>query len=168
VIRLLGDRNCWLRPDRARCRSCRRTHILLAWCAPRRADGIEVMAAGAAMRGLGHRPIAADLGGATGTVRGWLRRLRAHAEPLRGYAMGELAWLGGSTGIMPAPVASPLGDALNAVAAAACSGSRNPEIEATSRESAARSTLSARPKLWITLATGLPVAECRSLCASCG
>ena len=59
-------------------------------------------AAGAAMRGLGHRPIAADLGAATGTVRGWLHRLRAPAEPLRGYAMGELAWLGGSTGIMPA------------------------------------------------------------------
>ncbi len=37
-----------------------------------------------------------DLGGAaTGTVRGWLRRLRAHAEPLRGYAMGEPHGAGG-------------------------------------------------------------------------
>ena len=33
-------------------------------------------------------------------------------------------------------------------------GSRNREIEATSRASAARSTLSARPKLWITFAVG--------------
>ena len=52
-------------------------------------------------------------------------------------------------------------------AAAALPGSRNREIEATSRASAARSTRSARPKLWITFATGLPVTGCRSLCASC-
>ena len=44
-----------------------------------------------------------------------------------------------------------------AAAAAACSGVRNREIEETSRASAARSTCSARPKLWITFATGLPV-----------
>ena len=44
-----------------------------------------------------------------------------------------------------------------AAAATACSGSRNRLIEATSRRSASRSTRSARPKLWITLATGLPV-----------
>ena len=36
-------------------------------------------------------------------------------------------------------------------------------MEATSRRSASRSTRSARPKLWITLATGLPVRGCRSL-----
>ncbi len=52
-------------------------------------------------------------------------------------------------------------------AAAACSGVRNREIDDTSRANAARSTLSARPKLWITFATGLPVSGCRSLCASC-
>ena len=40
-------------------------------------------------------------------------------------------------------------------AAAACSGVSYPEIDATSRASAARSTWSARPKLWITLATEL-------------
>ena len=53
------------------------------------------------------------------------------------------------------------------VAATACSGVRNREIDATSRASAARSTLSARPKLWITFATGFPLTGCRSLCASC-
>ena len=44
VIRLLGGAITRLRPQRARCRSCGRTHILLpSWCAPRRADGIEVI-----------------------------------------------------------------------------------------------------------------------------
>jgi hypothetical protein len=42
-------------------------------------------------------------------------------------------------------------------AAAACSGVSYREIDATSRASAARSTWSARPKLWITLATEFPV-----------
>ena len=49
----------------------------------------------------------------------------------------------------------------------ACCGSRNREIEATSRASASRSTASARPKLWITFAEGTPVTGWRSLCASC-
>ena len=52
-------------------------------------------------------------------------------------------------------------------AAIACCGSRNREIEATSRASASRSTVSARPKLWITFAEGTPVTGWRSLCASC-
>ncbi len=122
VIRLAGGRRSRLRPDRARCRSCRRTHILLpSWCAPRRADGIEVIgaAAGAAMAGQGHRPIAAALGLPPGTVRGWLRRLRARAGPLRSHAIGELARLGFYPPGPPCtPAGSPLADALNAVAAA--------------------------------------------------
>jgi hypothetical protein len=47
-------------------------------------------------------------------------------------------------------------------AASACSGSKKREIDATNRASAARSTSSSRPNVWITLATGTP----RSLCAS--
>jgi hypothetical protein len=39
--------------------------------------------------------------------------------------------------------------------------------EATSRAWPARSTVSARPKLWITLAVGAPVSGWRSLWASC-
>ena len=54
-----------------------------------------------------------------------------------------------------------------AAALIACSGVRNREIELTSRASAARSTFSARPKLWITFAIGLSVTGCRSLCVSC-
>ena len=77
AVRLRGGRTARLRPRRARCRSCRRTHILLpSWCAPRRADGIEVISAAAAlaMAGHGHRPAAAALGVPAATVRGWLRR----------------------------------------------------------------------------------------------
>ncbi len=54
-----------------------------------------------------------------------------------------------------------------AVAVTACSGVRNREIDDTNRASAARSTLSARPKLWITFATGFPLTGWRSLCANC-
>ena len=43
-----------------------------------------------AMAGHGHRPIAAALGVPAGTVRGWLRRLRARAGQLRAHAIGEL------------------------------------------------------------------------------
>src|SRR5665811_1394053 len=52
-------------------------------------------------------------------------------------------------------------------ATAACSGVRNREIEDTSRPSASRSTLSERPKLWITFAVGFPVTGLRSLWANC-
>ena len=129
VIRLRNDRTARLRPGRARCRSCRRSHVLLpAWSAPRRADGIEVIgaAAGLAMAGHGHRPIAAALGVPPGTARGWLRRLRARAEPLRQHATGELGKLGYyPPGSAREPAGSPLGDALNAVAAAVDCARRN-------------------------------------------
>ena len=119
MIRLRNGRAARLRPDRARCRSCRRTHILLpSWCAPRRADGIEVIgaAAGGAMADAGHRPIAAALGVPPGTVRGWLRRRgpgRRPAQPRDGRA--------GPAGLLSAPGRrgagrSPLADALNAAA----------------------------------------------------
>ena len=129
AVRLRGGRTARLRPRRARCRSCHRTRILLpAWCAPRRADGIEVIsaAAGLAMAGHGHRPIAAALGVPAGTVRGWLRRLRGRAEPLRQHAIGELNWLSFYPPGPPwKPAGSPLGDALNAVAAAVDCARRN-------------------------------------------
>jgi hypothetical protein len=128
VIRLRNGRTAQLRPGRARCRSCR-THILLpAWCAPRRADGIEVIgvAAGLAMAGHGHRPVAAALGVPAGTVRGWLRRLRARAGALRQHAAGELGRLGYyPPGPPREPAGTPLGDALNAVAAAVDCAMRN-------------------------------------------
>jgi len=90
VIRLLGGATARLRPDRARCQSCRRTHIVLpSWCAPRRADAIEVISTGlaAALGGAGCTRIGADLGVPPATVRGWLRRLRFRAEEMRCFAM---------------------------------------------------------------------------------
>ena len=122
VIRLLGGATARLRPDRARCRSCRRTHILLpSWCAPRRADAVEVIGTGlaAALSGAGYARIGADLGVPPATVRGWLRRLRSRAEDMRCFAMFQLGVIGGTDPALPGPDASPLHDALNAVAAAA-------------------------------------------------
>jgi len=127
AVRLRGGRTTRLR--RARCRSCRRTRILLpAWCAPRRADGIEVIgaAAGLAMAGAGHRPVAAALGVPAATARGWLRRLRARAGQLRAHAIGELNGLGFYPPGPPSqPAGSPLADALNALAAAVDCARRN-------------------------------------------
>jgi len=129
AVWLRGGRVARLRPPRARCRSWRRTRILLpSWCAPRRADGIEVIgpAAGLAMAGAGHRPVAAALGVPAGTVRGWLRRLRANAGQLRAHAIGELNVLGFYPPGPPSqPAGSPLGDALNALAAAVDCARRN-------------------------------------------
>jgi hypothetical protein len=92
VIRLLDGAQARVRPVRARCRACGRTHVVLpAWCTPRRAHGTGIIAtaAGAALDGTGHRVIAARLGVPAGTVRGWLRRLRARAAPLRCHAMRQ-------------------------------------------------------------------------------
>ena len=107
-VRLRSGRTTRLRPRRARCRSCHRTRIILpSWCAPRRADGIEVIgaAAGLAMAGAGHRPIAAALGVPAATVRGWLRRLRgrARAAPPARHRRAELAWASTRPGRRPSP-----------------------------------------------------------------
>jgi hypothetical protein len=80
-----GDRVRVVRPRRARCRVCAVTHVLLpAVLLERRAYTIDVIGPAllAAARGHGHRPIAARLGVPAGTVRGWLRRLRARARDL--------------------------------------------------------------------------------------
>jgi transposase-like protein len=98
AVRLLGGATARLRPQRARCGSCRRTHVLLpSWCAPRRADAIEVIgtAAGMALAGAGYGRIGAGLGVPAATVRGWLRRLRCRAEAMRQDAMHQLGFVGG-------------------------------------------------------------------------
>lgn len=121
-IRLLNGRKERLRPSRGRCGSCKRSHMLLpSWCAPRRADGIEVIGTGLALAlgGAGSRRIGAALGVPAATARGWLRRLRPRAEEMRQHAMVRLGAIGGSDLALPVPAASPLGDALAAVAACA-------------------------------------------------
>lgn len=109
------------RPRRARCSSCRGTHVLLAqlwlW---RRADAVSVIGAAleAKAAGAGHRSIAAVLGRPATTVRGWLRRFAARAEQLRARFTRLLLALDP----LAAPVtprASPLADALEAIGRAA-------------------------------------------------
>lgn len=68
------------------CAGCGQTHVLLSLVGfLRRADSAAVIGAALAGRaaGLGHRRIAMAVAVASSTVRGWLRRFAAHAEPIR-------------------------------------------------------------------------------------
>ena len=112
-----------LRPRRARCSGCRATHVLLPGTVlPRRADTTAVIGTAllASARGAGHRQIAADLARPAVTVRRWLRAVRGeHLEWLRVQAVERLARLDRDVISTLAPTGSRLGDALNALAAAA-------------------------------------------------
>jgi hypothetical protein len=115
-----------LTPRRARCRGCRRTHVLLpVTCLARRADegavigtALEAKAAGA-----GHRTIAGLLGRPASTVRGWLRAFAASADRVR-QAFTALAAGLVTDPPLPGPAATALGDAVAAVAAAAAAAAR--------------------------------------------
>ena len=66
----------------------------------------------------GSARIGAVLGVPAATVRGWLRRLRSCAEDMRQDAMHQLGFIAGlADPPLPALSRSPLGDALDAVAA---------------------------------------------------
>jgi Domain of unknown function (DUF6431) len=110
-----------VRPRRARCRACPRTHVLLPdVLLLRRQHGVEVI--GAALRALlGGQPrrrVAVGAGLALSTVRGWARRLAERAEDIRGHFTALALWLD-PLGAPIRPSASPAADALEAVAAAA-------------------------------------------------
>jgi hypothetical protein len=95
-----------LRPDRARCRRCAVTQVLLpAWCVPRRGYDVEVVGAAllAAADGVGHRRVAAGVDVPAGTVRGWLRAVRAGAPALTACAVGVAAAAGASVFPAQAP-----------------------------------------------------------------
>lgn len=87
VLARVGDR-VTLRPDRARCGACRSGQTLLpAWYVPARSCGIEVIGpalAGYLVDGHGQGRIAADLGVAASTVRGWLRGAKDAAAAVYG------------------------------------------------------------------------------------
>ncbi|MGE7390879.1 hypothetical protein ACQKM2_35930 [Streptomyces sp. NPDC004126] len=109
-----------LRPRRTRCSGCGVTHMLLAevsW--PRRADAAAVIGAGLeiAALGMGHRRVAAMLGLAEGTVRGWLRAFTGRAEDVRRHFTIALVALADDP-VMPDAAPSTLADAVLAVAAA--------------------------------------------------
>ena len=79
----------------------------------------EVIGAGLeiAALGMGHRQVAACLGLSDGTVRGWIRRFRSRSEDVRRYFTVTLVALAVDP-VMPEPAASPLSDAVSAIAAA--------------------------------------------------
>lgn len=86
---------------------------------PRRADAAEVIGTGLeiAALGMGHRQVAAHLGLAEGTVRGWIRRFKSRSEDFRRYFTVALVALADDP-VMPDPSGTPLADAVSAVAAA--------------------------------------------------
>ncbi|KOV34304.1 hypothetical protein [Streptomyces sp. H021] len=131
----LGAR-LFLRPRRTRCSGCGITHVLLAevsW--PRRVDAAEVIGAGLeiAALGMGHRRVAAFLGLAEGTVRGWLRAFAGRAEEVRRHFTVVLVALADDP-VMPDATSSTFGDAVSAVAAAhRAASARWPQMLTVSR-----------------------------------
>lgn len=110
-----------LRPRRALCKRCERTHVLLAaCCVPRRRDGAEVIGAAllAKAQGAGHRTIAARLDRPPGTVRGWLRAFARRTQSLSGCAVSWTVKLGDGLAT-PRPSGSGFVDAVQALACAA-------------------------------------------------
>src|SRR4051812_42821124 len=112
-----------LRPRRARCATCRATHVLLpAIVAPRRADTTAVIGSAllASARGAGYRRIA-ELGRAVSMVRRWIRAGRdpEQQEWLRGQGMDWLARVDREVIVALVPQHTPLDDALITLAAAA-------------------------------------------------
>jgi hypothetical protein len=110
-----------LRPRRARCRSCRSTHVLLPDVVlARRVDVVAVIGAAlvAAGAGAGHRRAAERVGRPASTVRGWLRRFRAAAARVTSHFTAWASRL--DPMLVPAgPAGSPLADAVEAIGAAA-------------------------------------------------
>jgi transposase-like protein len=116
AVRLAGEVRS-VRPRRAWCGRCVRSHVLLPrWVVARRRDGAEVI--GEALRlaaaGMGRRSIAVRLGRPPGTVRGWLRTARRRAGSLRACATRALVALDPEPGAIT-PVGSELGDAVEAM-----------------------------------------------------
>jgi predicted Fe-S protein YdhL (DUF1289 family) len=136
-----------VRPRRARCAGCGRTHVLLPdWLLLRRADSVEVIGAAlvAHARRLGYRRIARAIGRPPTTVRDWLRRWRDRARAVA-------ALLGGSAGSPTAAVCAvyAAGDAVGVrrawCHAARCTDGRvlsntNPPHPALSGRSGSRSS----------------------------
>jgi hypothetical protein len=97
------------------------THVLLPVVAlARRADLAEVVGAALAARaaGAGLRTVAAGVGRAVGTVRGWLRRFAGRAEAVRAVFTVLLVDVGPDP-VVPAAAGSVFADAVAAVLGAA-------------------------------------------------
>ncbi|MGI8310898.1 hypothetical protein [Saccharopolyspora hattusasensis] len=110
-----------VRLDRARCHSCQATHVVLPGdLVARRSYPLAVIGAAlvAAGAGTGSASVATRLGVPAGTVRSWLRRACRNAEQL--YQFGVQTAVALEPDLLPTtPRATLLGDALDALAAAA-------------------------------------------------
>lgn len=111
----------WWRPARARCRACGATHVLLsAALLPRRRDSVRVI--GQVLRGVAagrsDRTLAAVVGVPVSTVRNWRRAAAGHAQELRVVGTSWYYELDAVAAPL-SPAGSPLGDAVEALGAAA-------------------------------------------------
>ena len=105
-----------LRPRRARCHACERTHVLLpAWSVPRRRDSAEVVGEALLAKAAGHRRIAAQLGRPAGTVRGWLRAFARRAEAVGSCARRWAHAIDGTALGESRPAGSPFADAVETI-----------------------------------------------------
>lgn len=113
-----------IRPDRARCRVCGVTHVLLpAWCLPRRAYSSDTVGTAllAAAQGAGYARAAAAAGAPIATVRDWLRAVGRSAPALTAQAI-TVAGAAGDADSCWANISrpcSPLTSAVHALGAAA-------------------------------------------------
>lgn len=96
TVRDLGGTQVTVRPDRALCRGCGLTHVLLdARLLPRRGYAVALIGKAllSAASGSGHRAIARELAVPDGTVRGWIRAARRSAAQLRTGAIRTIVSL---------------------------------------------------------------------------
>ncbi len=110
-----------VRPRRARCGSCRSTHVLLPdVLLARRVDAVAVIGAAlaGAATGVGHRKAAERVGRPASTVRGWLRRFRVVAARVAVFFMAWAHRLDPMLG-PTVPAGSPVADAVEAIGVAA-------------------------------------------------
>jgi hypothetical protein len=125
-IRQRDGSHVTLRPRRAICARCTRTHVLLPlWSLPRHRDAVETVgdALFKAAHGQGHRSIAQGLALPPSTIRHWLRRARGRAEWLRQRAVRVGHEIDVCLPFSP-PRASRLAEALDALGLAAAAAIR--------------------------------------------
>lgn len=114
-----------IRPRRGICSSavgCGRSHVLLPrFCLGRRVDAVVVIWAALLARaaGRGWRTLSEAAGRPASTVRGWLARFAAHAEPIR-VAFAQLERRAAASGDLDrlVPAGSPTADAVAQIGAA--------------------------------------------------
>jgi hypothetical protein len=109
-----------VRPRRSICRGCRVTHVLLPTSMLARRGDFAATIGRALERkaaGWGQRRVAAEVGVARSTVRGWLSRFAVVAETVRAHLVRWALWLDAGL-VRIEPTGSGFGDAVTAVVVA--------------------------------------------------